>query len=299
MTSTDSAATVAWLNSRLVLEIYRVTRALVVDDVVSVTLLAAINNANTSYLDSRPEIAAEYMGVASVDDAMRRPASVSALARSIGVPRETARGKALELQAAGLLKPVSGGYILPARAMRVGPLATAMIGHMGAIDEFVAGLAAVGACDLQADAKVATPCEAVGGGALRLVGAHFLRSLSNVLDIAPDLNLISFYILTTVGHLTGAHYQLDDIEPPKDLFEVPIGSVRGAAVAEHLGMPQETVRRHLKKLVGSGRLVLDSAGYSMRFDGEWRELWRQRQAHALANTRQLIRKLKAVGVLDG
>lgn len=299
MTSTDSAASVAWLNSRLVLDIFRATRTLVVDDVVSVALLAAINNANTSHLDARPELAAQYMGIASVDDGLRRPASVSALARSIGVPRETARGKAVELRAAGLLTAVPGGYILSAQAIRTRPLAPAMIEQMRAINEFLAGLGAIGACELRPEAQIAAPFEAVGGGVLRLVAAHFLRSLSNALDIAPDLNLVSIYVLATVSHLTGAHYQLDDAEPPEGVFEVQLGPVRGAAVAEHLSMPQETVRRHLKKLVGSGRLSLDGGGYSMRFDGEWRELWRQRQVNALANTRQLIWKLKAVGALEG
>lgn len=167
------------------------------------------------------------------------------------------------------------------------------------MSEFVAGLGAVGACELRSDARIEGAAEAIGGCVLRLMSAHFLRSLSNALDIAPDLNLTSIYLLATVGHLTGAHYQLDDVEPPEGVFDVQLGAVRGAAVAEHLGMPQETVRRHLKKLVGGGRLLLDGAGYSMRLDGDWGELWRQRQVNALANTRQLIWKLKAVGALEG
>ena len=299
MTSSDNAASIAWLNSRLMLDIFQATRSLVIDDIVSVVILAAINNANTSYLDARPDLASRYMGVASVDDSMRRPASVSALARSLGVPRETARGKAMELEKLGLIRAEAGGFVLPAKAFLTRPLAPAMAEYIRAISIFVEDLGRLNALELRHGVRLSGPCKDFGGGVLRLVAAHMLRSMGHAMELAPDLNLTNAYVPTATSHLTGAHLSLDDTPPSPVLGSAHVGAVRGAVVAEFLKMPQETVRRHLKKLTATTRLHLGSDGYSVGFDEERRRIWGELQSHALVNTRQLIWKLNAVGALDG
>lgn len=299
MTASDNVASVAWLNSRLMLELFMATRSLVIDDIVSGVLLAAVNNANTSYLDARPETASRYMGMVSVEDAMRRPASVSALARSLGVPRETARGKAMVLAEMGLIRAEPGGFVLPAEALGRAPLATAMAAYVQVINTFVEDLSQLGVFDLRPGTALSRPREAFGGGVLRLVAAHTLRTLGHVMELAPDLSLTSIYLLKAVAHLTGAHLKLDDVPPPAVLGQPHIGPVRGAAVAGSLDMPQETVRRHLKKLTETGRLHHGSDGYSLRFEGDGPRIWRELQNHDLVNSRQLIWKLNTVGALGG
>lgn len=297
MTSSDNVATVAWLNNRLMLDIVQATRSLVLDDIVSVVILAAINNANTSYLDARPDLASHYMGIASVDDAMCRPASVSALARSLGVPRETARGKALELERLGLIRAEPGGFVLPARMMLTQPFDLVVAEYFRAIGAFIEGLGRLEVFDLSVNAKLATPFEAFGGGVVRLVGAHMLRAIGHAMELAPDLNLTSAYVLDATTYLTGAHLMLQDGALPELVGEARTGAVRGAAVAEFLNMPQETVRRHLKKLTETGRLQLASDGYSVRLDDHRCDVWADLQGQAFVNTRQLIWKLNAVGAL--
>ena len=80
MKTNEHIGSVAWLNARMTLEVLTTARTRIVDDLVSVMLLAAVSNANTSHLDARPDISQRYLAVGSVTDDLRRPAAVSSLA---------------------------------------------------------------------------------------------------------------------------------------------------------------------------------------------------------------------------
>ena len=87
MKTHEHIGSVAWLNSRLTMDILTGLRTGVVDDIVSAVLLAAISNANTSYLDARPDISQRHIAVGSVTDDMRRPVHVSGRGGSIAPRR--------------------------------------------------------------------------------------------------------------------------------------------------------------------------------------------------------------------
>ncbi|MGQ2990494.1 MAG: hypothetical protein ACT6RD_10210 [Brevundimonas sp.] len=298
MKTNEHIGSVAWLNARMTLEVLTTARTRIVDDLVSVMLLAAVSNANTSHLDARPDISQRYLAVGSVTDDLRRPAAVSSLARSLGVPRETARGKAHELVALGLIEMVPEGLILRSDALLADPIRSASQAFMESIERFIQGLARLEACGLDETWALATPTPQVQWGALRLVTANMLRSIAHVMDLSPDLGLMSAYIMLAVTQETGAHLELDaQPPPPSALGRTRRGPVRGAAVAAALSMPQETVRRHLQRLVRSGRLKVDPAGYSIQITDERLPLWRELQAQSLVNTRQLVWKLQAAGIV--
>jgi DNA-binding transcriptional ArsR family regulator len=297
MQTRDHRAAIAWLNSRLTLDIFRITRAGLIDDPVATVLLAAISNANTVYIDARPEQSARYMPLGAISDDLRRPASISSLARSLGVPRETARGKALALVELGLIEARREGYVLPAGALTSGPVARTMGDYLEVIDRLIRDLGGLEAFELQSGAGLTRPHMDVAGGVVRLTIAHLLRSVAHALGLVRELSLSNAYVMTAVVHLTGAHFSVTGQTPPETIGEVRQGPVRGAAVATYLDMPLETVRRQLKKLSATGRLEETSQGYVVRFDPSRRHLWDDMQEQALVNTRQLVWRLKAVGAL--
>lgn len=294
----DHIGSVAWLNARLTLEVLITARTQIVDDLVSVVLLAAVSNANTSHLDARPDVSQRHLAVGSVTDEMRRPAAVSNLARSLGIPRETARGKVHELVARGLVAIVSDGLILRSDALAAEPIRSASLDFLKSVKRFIGGLAQVRGCGLDESWVVAEPTPSVEWGVLRLVVANMLRSVAHAVALSPELPLMSAYVMLAVTQETGAHLDLDPQSPPMSAPDRPRrGPVRGAALAAALSMPQETVRRHLQRLVHSGRLRVDPLGYSIHIAEERMPLWREHQAQSLINTRQLVWKLQAAGVI--
>ena len=169
---------------------------------------------------------------------------------------------------------------------------------MESIERFILGLARMEVCGLDETWTLAAPTPEVQWGALRLVTANMLRSIAHVMDLAPDMSPLSAYIMLAVTQETGAHLDLDAQPPPPSALGRPRrGPIRGAAVAAALSMPQETVRRHLQRLVRSGRLSVDPTGYSIQITPDRLPLWRELQAQSLVNTRQLVWTLQAAGIV--
>ncbi len=75
------------------------------------------------------------------------------------------------------------------------------------------------------------------------------------------------------------------------------GPVRGAAVAAQLGLPEETVRRHLKQLVEAGYLSRGPQGFDVVLDARSLPVWRLFQKRVQANARQLVWRLTSTGVV--
>lgn len=298
MMSPEDKASIAWLNARLTLDTLTRARSLLVDDLVAVVLLGAVANANTSYLDARPDVSQKHIAVGSVTAEMRRPAKVSSLARSLGIPRETARGKARDLLERGLVMARPEGLIINSDALASPKGGTVLHSILGPTEDFLDGLGRLGVFELNVNWKLGSPAESVGWGALRLVSANLLRSIAQVTTLSPELGPLSTYVLLAVSHETGSHLQLDGAARPHNgLLNPRLGPIRGSALAARLQMPQETVRRHLHRLVETERLRLGPEGYSIRITEARMPLWRDYQTQSVANTGQLIWKLKAAGII--
>lgn len=297
MKTHEHIGSVAWLNSRLTMDVLTGLRTGVVDDIVSAVLLAAISNANTSYLDARPDISQRHIAVGSVMDDMRRPVPVSSLARSLGIPRETARGKALDLVSRGLVATTPEGLILRSDALLSEPILSATRTAMQSAEDFITSLARINVCGLDETWRLTAPMRDVSWGLLRLVIANMLRGVAHAMALSPDMGMMSGYIMLAVTQENGAHLGLDTGPTPEALGKPRVGPVRGGVLANHLVLPQETVRRHLQKLVKTGRLTVGPGGYSIRITEDRLPLWREHQAQSLVNTRQLVWKLQAAGIL--
>jgi len=83
--------------------------------------------------------------------------------------------------------------------------------------------------------------------------------------VGPKLDLESMFIYLTVSEATMRPLMLDTSTPPEvlELVEPPEeyrGSITRLLVADRIGMPRETVRRKIQKMIDDGLLAEDDQG---------------------------------------
>jgi hypothetical protein len=83
--------------------------------------------------------------------------------------------------------------------------------------------------------------------------------------VGPKLDLESMFIYLTVSEATMRPLMLDPSTPPEvlELVEPPEeyrGSITRLLVADRIGMPRETVRRKIQKMLDDGLLAEDDEG---------------------------------------
>ncbi len=83
--------------------------------------------------------------------------------------------------------------------------------------------------------------------------------------VGPKLDLESMFIYLTVSEATMRPLMLDASTPPEvlELVEPPEeyrGSITRLLVADRIGMPRETVRRKIQKMIDDGLLAEDAEG---------------------------------------
>jgi hypothetical protein len=293
---------VAWLSGRLQLAYIGITRDLMEGDLVSSLLLPGILDANVGHLDADPDTSRRHQALdAAYPDALRRPANALSIAHFLDIPRETARAKLTEMLAAGVLHRAADGYILPNGTLISEGFLPALPRYMEAFGEFVSGLALIRAFGLRSDSGLMQPVWPVAWAAMRLSTAHVLRETAYARALAPDLSLTASYILLTVCHGVSGHLRLASHMPvgagALAVLRPTFGPVRSSTVSARLGLPEETVRRHLKRLVEIGFLCRTSRGYDIVHDGATLPAWRLYQKRSQANARQLIWRLTTTGVI--
>lgn len=83
--------------------------------------------------------------------------------------------------------------------------------------------------------------------------------------VGPKVDLESLFIYLTVSEATMRPLMLDPSTPPEvlELVEPPEqyrGSITRLLVADRIGMPRETVRRKIQKMIEDGLLAEDEEG---------------------------------------
>jgi hypothetical protein len=135
--------------------------------------------------------------------------------------------------------------------------------------------------------------------AVRLGGDYVLRSLRLQAELSGGqlmLGLVSLAITqANVAHLVG-----DEGRPYKDLEALPPDEVRRPvsvlSVAQSLGLPYETTRRHVETLIRMGRCQRVRGGVIVPAAAFDTPRHRELLAVNLANLRRLYRGLRAVDV---
>lgn len=105
----------------------------------------------------------------------------------------------------------------------------------------------------------------------RNMRAYAFSNVELMLDLVyasrmgPKLDLESMFIYLTVSEATMRPLMLDPSTPPEvlELVEPPEeyrGSITRLLVADRIGMPRETVRRKIQKMLDDGLLAEDAEG---------------------------------------
>lgn len=232
-------------------------------------LAQAINTANTAHLNTSDEDwGRRAIGSgASFPNEARRPINVSGLAASTGLPLETTRRVVKRLIEAGACLRVDGGVIVRMETLQRPEISSAVITNVGYVRRFVRDLQAVG---FVADVPVWPQYEDAVSDTFearvlaRLSADYLLRALRLLVDTYGDIRdgtLAHTIVTANTSHLDarggeGWRYAHVDQTPPDELRR-PISIAR---LAESLGLPFETARRHVRRLTDSGVCVRVKGG---------------------------------------
>ena len=236
-------------------------------DVVDGLLLAAISQANVAQITRSPEL----QRLRRLDPAAGRAApavSISAIANSLRIPFETARRRIAALVDLGIVKSVPRGVIIP-----MGPLNSPFYrmtaeAHYLLVRTLYFRLRGIGL--LEDLPRPNGPPFDPEHPPVRLVirlSADYLLRLAEPLNMHVG-DLVSGLIMMEVIQANTEHLpdseggEADgDWSPEGFVPDEQRKPVRVAALSQRLGIPQETVRRHLTRLVKEDRCERSGDGY--------------------------------------
>lgn len=235
-------------------------------DVIDGVLLTAISQANVLPITRDPILQRRY---ASLDqpppDELRRPVSISAVANSLRIPFETARRRISAMAKLEIVRTSSRGVIIPQ-----GPMDSPLYRILASAHyELVRNLyLRTRPLELVASAPSGQAAFSANSQPVRLVNrlsAHFLLRLAEPLTEQIG-DLVTALILLDVIHANTEHLgdaELSEIEVSADgyLPDRERRPVRINTLSARLGIPPETVRRHVNRLVKFGRCEVREEGY--------------------------------------
>lgn len=257
----------AWTISRLSLSftLDQVAAGLAGLSSLDALLVLAVNQANIAPLTRDPTARQAYGALENAaPDNSRRPASINAMANSLGIPFETTRRRLRRLEAAGVCTIVPGAGVVIPESFLTSP--AYMLSVMAAHDRLLEFYGRMVDGDLL-DPLPATAYDIDEGvplrGAARLIADYLLRAIDGVMRQSGD-------VVTAITLLAVLVAALDDASwaPEADgaLAALPLRSTTVAKVSRRLGLPNETVRRHITRLVQAGLCRKTSEGVSLAQD---------------------------------
>ena len=227
----------------------RIATDAVDQDLISTMMFLTISRDNVREVTIQSQAAGTYAGLDDIPpDNLRRPVTVYALAKELGLPYETARRHANKLVAAGLVARSEEGLVIPAQVYsREAMLASVKLNWQEAL-RFIQALAVYG---VRAEAPAGTVAPDVRRQVLRVSVEFLLESLA-MLMTAMDVDFLGALLCIAITRGNTQHLTEDPSVPYAGLAEVPPDELRRPVsvyqLAKSLRLPYETTRRHVGQL---------------------------------------------------
>lgn len=231
-------------------------------DILDPVITWCVVEANVAPIYQDPVHARDYATLdAPLPDALRRPISVNAVATSLHLPFETVRRRVAAMTAAGRLVTTSRGIYAPYAALS-GPAYDALaMRRYERLRSFYLELKSLGALegvDLSPDGAPRHPTPPVRAANRAILG-YMMRVVDEVIRRWRDpVRGLVFLEMTSANAEQSDLQQLTLDAPLADAVRTPITIV---ALARRVGLPAETVRRHVAKL--------EAEGFCRRVSGGW------------------------------
>lgn len=197
-------------------------------------LVLAINQANIAPLTRDPAARERYGQLeAPAPDNERRPASINAIAASLGAPFETVRRRVRGLAAAGVCTIAPEGVVIPATFLASPAYLRSVMEAHERLRRFYFELKAAGLTGDLPPSAFETGDAVPVRAAARLISDYVLRASEGLLrETGNVISLLPFVALLSAA--------LDADGAPRPLMV--------SGLARRLGLPPETVRRHAAQL---------------------------------------------------
>lgn len=271
--------------------------------VLDALLLTTIVQANVAEISRRADLQVLYADAANVPpDELRRPVSLNALAASLGQPYETVRRRVGNLAKEGLVELGPGGAIVPAVVLTTPDYLQSGFEAYERVRRFYYDLADLGLLGQlpPRNADLATGAFPLRTMA-RLTSDYVLRMIEAI--IAPMGDLMDGLIFLETFRSNVEHMPLEARGPEgldaqamvDDELRRPVTASRLAA---RLGLPNETVRRHVGRLEAGGMVERRRAGFIAPAAALGRPELQQAAVGNVANLQRLFAALAQLGVLE-
>lgn len=228
-------------------------------DLLGAVIVVAIIDANSRDLDAQGGAGGLYASMDSPPpDSVRKPVSAYAIAKRLALPYETVRRHVKALTDEGVCRRVGEeGVIVPTAYMSASPMMRAVEAIGRHTRDFLVALHRTGLlAELGGPAEGFSPRPEQARRMQRLTNAFFLECVDALLVTPRDLLTGVIVIALIDANIRGIDgpggdgdrfAALQDVVP--DDQRRPVSAY---AVSKRLGLPYETVRRHVKTLVDAG-----------------------------------------------
>jgi DNA-binding Lrp family transcriptional regulator len=266
-------------------------------DIMDPLILTVVLEANVAAINQDPELQHRFAAVhAPPPDAIRRPVSMSAVAASLRLPYETVRRRITRLAEAGACTLTARGVLISAARVSDPAYLAVATARYERLRRFYFDVAALGALpDSPPEGGPPIP-EPPVRLANRVISEYMLRVMDQMMRRTGSP--LTGLVLLEMARANAEHLAPDSKEIEGPLPDAARQPVRTLTLAKRLGLPRETVRRHVARL--------DAQGFCRSAQGgRLAALEQLSMPHArghglgdnLTNLQRMFAKLAALGVI--
>ncbi|MGA0608562.1 helix-turn-helix domain-containing protein [Phenylobacterium sp. VNQ135] len=264
-------------------------------------LLSTIVQANVATISGRADLQVEFAGAETPPpDELRRPVSMNALASSLRLPFESVRRRVHGLARSGLCQITRDGVIVPTEILTHPDYLTGAMRAFERLRQLHADMRGIGALE-----GLPPPSVGLAGGLMpvrtvaRVVSDYMLRAMDVAHTEFGDVIacLLLFEIFRANTEHVGATIAPELAQADGLLDDRHRKPVRRSDLARRLGLPAETVRRHVLALQELGYIEARQGGLIVTAYALRRPRVVRFAAENAVHLRRMFAQLSQLGVL--